>query len=291
MLYEKAYLREKKARLKAERILEDLSYEIYYKNQALERANLNLLKEREKVIQSEKGMAMGALVAGVIHEVNNPLTFVLSNFNHLIRILQKLREDVDLAQDPANEVIEVIEDISDGLHRIEKIVSNLRVYAYSSAQNFEPCDIDEVMQVALKLAQTKLSDSTQIDLQEVAGVVVWGNSGQLVQVFSNLLTNASQSSDGPVKITVDFEVSLTEVVVSVEDNGGGIEAEYLGKIFDPFFTTKDIGSGVGIGLSVVYGILQQHAGAIEVDTVVGVGTTFTIKLPVFTASTFTPVSV
>jgi len=94
-----------------------------------------------------------------------------------------------------------------------------------------------------------------------------------------------------VKITVDFEVSLTEVVVSVEDNGGGIEAEYLGKIFDPFFTTKDIGSGVGIGLSVVYGILQQHAGAIEVDTVVGVGTTFTIKLPVFTASTFTPVSV
>lgn len=286
-LYKKAYLREKTARQKAEQILEDRSREIYFKNQELESANQLLQEKQQELVQAEKGMAMGTLVAGVIHEINNPLAFVLSNFKHLVRTLQKLREDVGLAEKPAAEVIEVVEDISDGLKRIEETVSNLRIYTHSSAQQFKPCDINEILFTAFKLVTPRLHDSTQIDIKTADESIVLGDSGQLVQVFSNLFLNASQSSESSVEVQVEVERGPGEIVVHVQDDGEGIDRTVLDKIFDPFFTTKEIGKGSGMGLPVVYGILEKHGGQVEIETEQGIGTLFSVKLPAFGSQNFT----
>lgn len=280
-LYKKAYLREKAARQKAEQTLEDLSREIYFKNQELESANQLLQEQQQELVQAEKGMAMGTLVAGVIHEINNPLAFVLSNFKYLVRTLQKQRDDVGLEGKLAAEVIDVVEDISDGLRRIEETVSNLRMYTHSSAQQFEACDINELLYIALKLVQPRLDDSTKIDLKTADEAIVLGDPGQLVQVFSNLLLNASQSSDSSVDVDVEVERGPGEIVVHVQDDGEGIDQAVLDKIFDPFFTTKEIGKGSGMGLPVVYGILEKHGGKVEIETEQGIGTLFSVKLPAF----------
>jgi hypothetical protein len=224
----------------------------------------------EQLQHSEKMASIGLLAAGVAHEVNTPLTGISS-------YTQMLRGQVD-ASDPRAPLLEKIEKQT---FRAAKIINNLLNFSRSSSAEVESLDVNKVLLDVLSLIEHQLEGSNIKVRRELAERLapVRGNENRLQQVFFNLVLNARDAMPKGGWLTLKTRAEDGAVVAEVADTGEGIRREDIKRIYDPFFTTKGIGRGTGLGLAVSYGIVQEHGGAIAVDSVPGKGTTFTVTLP------------
>jgi len=244
-----------------------------------------LEEHQEQLVQSRKIAAIGTLTAGIAHELNNPI-------NNIAISAEALEED--FATLIPNEGLAIIHDIQAQSERASEIVRDLLDFSRSEQTEVEPLSMAELIQTSVKLVRNQLSLSgieEDIDIPRNLPPVR-GDRKSLQQVFLNLFINANQAM--PQGGVLKVRLSLLEhspwqassagdrrwIKVEVSDTGEGIDSQHLPRIFDPFFTTKPVGKGTGLGLSVSYGIIKKHDGYIEVQSVKGQGTTFTVMLPV-----------
>jgi signal transduction histidine kinase len=227
---------------------------------------------RAQVIQSDKLASLGQIAAGIVHELNNPLTTIVAYSDFLRRKLTS-------GGDPAD--VERLVRINEAAERILRFSRDLTAYSRPSNEVPAPVAIHDVIERALVFCEHEL-EKTGVMIERGFGEVkpVRGVAGQLTQVFVNLFTNAAHAmhEQGGL-LSIVTGMSAGEVMVTITDDGHGIDAEHRDRIFDPFFTTKRDGSGTGLGLSIVREIVQSHGGRISVDENEPRGTIFTLELP------------
>lgn len=239
---------------------------------ALERSMRDL---RAQVIQSEKLASLGQIAAGIVHELNNPLTTIVAYSDFL-------RRKLETGGDPAD--VERLARINEAGERILRFSRDLTAYSRPANEIPAPVAIHDVIDRALVFCEHEL-EKTGVVIERSFGAVrpVRGVAGQLTQVFVNLFTNAAHAmreKGGQLSIvTTMTDGPEREVVVTITDDGHGIDAENRALIFEPFFTTKTDGSGTGLGLSIVRSIVQSHRGRISVDGKEPRGTVFQLELP------------
>ena len=224
----------------------------------------------------ERMVSMGRLAAGVGHEINNPLTYVLGNIENLLEAAER----PDGA--PPADLIERLNEARDGLLRIRVIVRDLQTLTRADEAHTE-LDLRQVLDQAIQMAGAELRYRAPIVRRYDAVAMVQGSRTRLGQVFLNLIVNAAQAI--PEGRTADNRIEIAireigpEIVVEVTDTGAGIAAEHLERIFDPFFTTKPVGAGTGLGLSISREIVAGHGGSLAARSAPGAGTTMTVRLP------------
>ena len=230
------------------------------------------VKLEESLQQSEKLSSIGLLAAGVAHEVNTPLTGVSSYTQMLLGMIPET--------DPKHALLQKMQRQTD---RASNIVGNLLNFSRTgNASEFDELDINKLLDDTLQLLEPQLRKS-QVEISKRYAAVppkIFGSPGKLQQVFTNLILNARDAMLDGGTITLSTDETEDHVTIEVSDTGEGINAENLTKIYDPFFTTKEVGSGTGLGLAVSYGIVQEHAGNIEVSSKIGEGTTFRLVFPI-----------
>ncbi len=232
-----------------------------------------LSKRERAIVQSRRLASIGVLVAGVAHELNNPL----NNIAIIAQTYNEVYDQLDKAQH-----IGFMEQIEEQTERLQEIIKNLLDFSKPKEPKLIERDLNEIFQHSLELVQNVLTVSnikTRLHLaDDLPNIHVDGH--QFQQVLVNMMINASQSmsAGGELTISTNFIREKSGVEISISDTGNGIAPEFLDHIFDPFFSTKE-DSGTGLGLWVSYGIVKKHKGRIEVKSVVGQGTTFTITLP------------
>jgi two-component system sensor histidine kinase PhcS len=250
-------------------------------------ASLQQLKENEmQLVQSEKLASLGRMSAGIIHEINNPLNFATTG---LFTLRKKGKH---LAPEQQADYAEVLADVEDGLKRVQTIVSDLRMFTHPNTEQLDPVPVAEVVTPALRFLSNESRDVVQIEPKLAAGQTIWANKNKLIQVLLNLLQNSIDAlktksfavGEKPT-IWIDGRVENGQSILSVRDNGNGIDPKHLDKIFDPFFTTKDVGAGMGLGLSICYSIVQEYGGKISVKTEAGKFCEFTLEFPLKTYQT------
>jgi PAS domain S-box-containing protein len=292
-------------------VLRDISELKHYEdelkqlNETLEgRVAEEVLKNREKdslLLHQEKLASIGQLAAGVAHEINNPIGFVMSNLNTLKEYsvsLKKYCETVDaslgvtthpdlLEAKKRFDLAYILEDIQpllaeslEGAERVRRIVLDLKDFARPDEREMHEADLNQLIQSTINIVRNELKYVAELDLQLGNLPRIICHPQQINQVISNLLVNAAHAIEQHGLITVRTSHEGSGVVLTVTDTGRGIPTELLNRIFDPFFTTKEVGKGTGLGLSISYDIVQKHGGTISVVSEVGVGTTFTVLLPV-----------
>jgi len=238
----------------------------------------DLEQAQSQLVQAEKLATIGTLAGGVAHEINNPLTAVLTN----AQLLKMTLTDSD-----DQESVRLIEE---GAKRCQGIVQKLMKYARKPLERevSESVDLNRVIGNVLAFLGYQLEQENIHVSSRFASVPrIRGVANELEQVFTNLLLNAKDAiKQRGEKGTIEILTSGTAggVCAEVRDSGVGIKSEYLSKIFDPFFTTKEVGRGTGLGLSITYGIVEKHGGAIRVESKEGEGTSFLLTFPVERAS-------
>ncbi|MCD1646301.1 sensor histidine kinase [Marinobacter adhaerens] len=287
--------------------------ELYQANQALSKSLDQLKRTQVLMTQQEKLASIGHLAAGVAHEINNPLGFILSNINRLndyindlMAIIEQSRlwlsagemETVSVFADRLTEALErydydfirddlpsLIEDCVEGGARVKEIIQNLKDFsrADNSRDTFEQQDLRKLIEKTLNLLKNETKYTSQVELVCPQGLVLDLLPGPFSQVISNLVINAVHAikkaeRQGLIKIIVTD--TPKSICVKVSDNGCGIAEQHIGRIFDPFFTTKKVGEGTGLGMNIAYDIIaNRHGGKIEVVSEEGTGTDFCIELP------------
>lgn len=248
--------------------------ELSQKNKDLEEALTNLTYAQNQLIQSEKMASLGLLVAGVGHEINNPLNFIKQGVNSMNIEIEKQFADGKSIVSPFMEII------NEGVSRASAIVKSLSYFSRQSQSMKEECDIHEILNNCLMILNNKMVDRVTVSKNySPDSAVVSGNSGKLHQAFINILSNAEQAIETSGQISIYTEVRQGDVTLYVTDTGVGIEPKNLRKISDPFFTTKPPGKGTGLGLFLTYAIIGEHKGTIEVESQKNKGTTFRVNLP------------
>jgi signal transduction histidine kinase len=235
---------------------------------------------QSRVIQAEKLASLGQIVAGLVHELNNPLTSIIAYSDYL---LKKTHKRLASGEDAADD-IERLRRIAEAADRILKFSRELVAYARPTADVPGPLSIEEVIDKALVFCEHEFEESNVcVERIFTKGLPpVRGIAGQLTQVFVNLFTNAAHAMsgrDGRLKVTAMLCDGQDAAVVEVSDNGVGIEAEALPQIFEPFYTTKNDGRGTGLGLSIVRDIVTSHGGNLSAHSVVDEGSVFRVILP------------
>jgi two-component system NtrC family sensor kinase len=266
--------------IRSARRLRQMSDELTQANARSMAALVQLKSTQAQLLQAEKLSAIGQLVAGVAHELNNPLTSVIGYAQLLeeeLRGHDEVRESAGLARD--------LRRIAEESERAARIVRNLLAFARRQAAARAPHDVAELFLRVLSLREYEHRlNGIELDAHfepDLPAVVADG--GQLQQALLNLLLNAEQAMRGRasrrLRVGARFNEASASVELFVGDTGHGIDSGNLSRIFDPFFTTRDVGEGTGLGLSICYGIVRDHGGQILVDSKVDVGTTFTMALP------------
>ncbi|MDZ8085458.1 MAG: ATP-binding protein [Nostoc sp. DedQUE12b] len=299
-----------------------LELEISERKQAqseLQKALQELQSTQAQLIQTEKMSSLGQLVAGVAHEINNPVNFISGNIVHAREYTEHLREVVRLYQEefpnPGQQIQEKVEEIDlefmlddmpkilnsmkMGSKRIQQIVLSLRTFSHLDEADMKEVDIHEGIDSTLLILQNRLKgkpENPKIEILKEYGELplVECYAGQLNQVFMNVINNAIDALDmcnvqcsrqeiesNPSKIIISTKlISDNRVVVRIADNGPGMTQEVKNKLFDPFFTTKPVGQGTGLGLSISYQIVvQKHSGVLRCKSELGKGTEFWIEIP------------
>ena len=271
-----------------------------------------------KLVQSEKMVGLGMIAAGIAHEINNPMGFLMSNLETLSTYLGPLKQlytyyqeifDASVMKELSSlptgsvEVIyslqallkkedfgfmiedldPLLQDTLDGAKRVKEIVLNLKKFSRkSNGEEFDYHDVNEGIDSTLKIVWNEVKYKAEIDKNLGEIPKVYCNIGQINQVIMNLLVNASQAMPQGHKGKIKISTSQRDqfICIRVQDNGMGIKKEAMPRLFDPFFTTKPVGQGTGLGLSVSYGIVEKHGGNIDVVSEEGQGTTFSIYLPI-----------
>jgi len=228
--------------------------------------------------------AVGTLAAGMAHEINNPLMYIRTS----LELIQEELEERGLTQE-LTEASDALNDASEGVDRVSHIVKSLLSIARSGGrrgqhEEMSPVSVSELVSACVNLVKAELGKRVTLEVKVPTSLSVWGRRSELIQVLLNLITNASQAMpqerahQGQVRISAR-QGSTSEVLIAVQDNAGGISEEDLTHIFEPFFSSKPVGQGTGLGLSVSRGIIQAHLGTLEVSSVLGEGSCFTITLP------------
>jgi signal transduction histidine kinase len=237
---------------------------------------------QKKLVLADRMASVGTLAAGVAHEINNPLSYTLANLDYVADCLGRLPADVpsvDLAElrTAAAEAIE-------GAQRVREIVKDMKALSRVDDGRIAAVDVERALETSVNMASRELRHKARIVTDYGTVGFARANKGHLVQVFINLLVNASQAICGSDPESNEVRISTCRdaegrVVVEIADTGGGIPEDVLPRIFDPFFTTKPIGVGTGLGLSICHGLITGMNGQIEVASKVGVGTRFLVTLP------------
>ncbi len=256
----------------------------------LERTNRHLRETQAQLVQSEKMASLGALVAGIAHEINTPVGAISSMHDTLMRAVEKLKSiletdfrDAVQHNQRLNNTLNVIEDankvIDSGTDRVTNIVRRLRSFARLDEAEIKTVDVHEGLEDTLTLIHHEIKRNIKVirNFGEIPPIACF--PGQLNQVFLNILMNAKQAIQDTGEITITTYHKDNRVHITIKDNGIGIPEENLKNIFDPGFTTKGVGVGTGLGLSICYKIIQAHHGEIHVESEVGKGTMFTIIIP------------
>jgi PAS domain S-box-containing protein len=252
---------------------------------------------------AQKLEAVGRLAAGVAHEINTPMQYVSDNVTFLSESVDDLadvitayradreRGDARAAEVEADylltELPRAMQRAREGLKRVTEIVRAMKEFSHPNTEARSSADINKAIETTLEIARSEYKHIAVVELDPAPLPLVPCNVGELNQVFLNLLVNAAHAIDASGKDVSNGRIRIAtrhvgaELVISFEDNGCGISTENLEKIFDPFFTTKEVGKGTGQGLAISRSIVvDRHGGALEVTSIVGAGTRFTIRLPV-----------
>jgi signal transduction histidine kinase len=253
----------------------------------VEERTRELDEAQAQLMQSEKMRSLGQLVAGVAHELNNPIGFVHANLQLLQEQVRKLTAAQQTGEDTERieaAIAKLLARSREGTERVKQIVADLRTFSRMDHAELAEVDLNEEIERTLALMEPRVRDGIEIvrDLGELPRVRCY--AGQLNQVFLNLLMNACDALGGKGTIRIRTRVrtsagAATGVRLEFHDDGPGIAPEAQGRIFEPFYTTKPVGQGTGLGLSISYGIVERHGGRMLVGSAPGEGTTFVIELP------------
>ncbi len=292
--------------------VKERTVELQKSNDELNKTLIDLKEAESQLVESEKMASLGQLTAGIAHEINNPINFVTSN-------VKPLKRDVDMLLDMINRVEEVslaetsidekksaidslkkdldfdylkqeidylLNGINEGSSRTAEIVKGLRVFSRLDEDALKKADINEGLDSTLIIVNNTLADNIEIVKNYGNLTAVECFPGKLNQVFLNIITNGLQAikerhggeAGGKLEITTLQDDG--KILIKIRDNGTGMDESTKKKIFEPFFTTKDVGEGTGLGMSIVYKTIVKHNGKIDIDTEPGVGTEFTLTIPV-----------
>ena len=241
-----------------------------------------LRQTQAQLVQNEKMVSLGQLVAGVAHELNNPIGFVHANLQLLDEYIVKLVEAQHSQSDTQRTreaITKLLVRAREGTERVKTIVQNLRTFARMDQAELQDADLHEELDLTLALMEPRFKNAIQVEREYGELPRVRCFVGQLNQVFLNLLMNACDAIGENGTIGIRTERIADGVRLAFRDDGPGISEEVRSRIFDPFFTTKPVGVGTGLGLSLSHSIIERHGGRILVDSGPGGGTTFTIELP------------
>jgi PAS domain S-box-containing protein len=265
-----------------------------------------LSEAHDQLLQSEKMASIGQLAAGVAHEINNPIGFVNSNMGTLKHYVGTLLQVVDSYNAAVNkaapgsalaaeieaigrdadlgylkdDIADLVSESMDGLKRVKDIVQALKDFSHVGLTDWQYADVHAGLDTTLNIVANEIKYKATVEKAYGKLPEIKCLASQLNQVFMNLLVNAAQAIQSRGVITIATGASEGWVWVRISDNGSGIAPENLKRVFEPFFTTKPVGSGTGLGLSLSYSIVNKHGGRIEVASKPGVGTVFTVRLPV-----------
>lgn len=280
-------------RKKAEAVLKTKLDELQQRNEELQQI-------QQQLIESEKLASLGQLSAGVAHEINNPVGFVLSNLTTMVGYMEELAEamaplgDKELGavaklsqwqqKSQEYETDYLLEDSAailkssiNGLERVKTIVSDLGSFARMDTDELTEVDINQVIHSSLNILNNELKYDHKVVLDLQPNLAILGNDGQLQQVFINFFVNAKHAMPDGGHLWITSKKVRERVIVSIKDEGHGIPPAKVKEIFTPFFTTKPPGEGTGLGLSISYSILQRHHAKIKVNSVVDEGTEFLLS--------------
>jgi two-component system, NtrC family, sensor kinase len=276
------------------------------KNIELELAYADLKAAQSRILQQEKLASVGQLAAGIAHEINNPMGFIISNINTLNKYALKIWQYVDTMKEIIDsgpcgpetgrtleqsrnalkidyireDIVNLISESLEGAERVKKIVQDLKSFSRLDESEYKTADINTGIESTINIVWNELK--YKVDLTREYGTLPLTkcNMGQLNQVFMNILVNAAQAIESRGSILVKTWSDNGKIYVLISDTGCGMPKEVLKKIFEPFYTTKDVGKGTGLGLSIAYDIVKKHNGEIRAESEVGKGTAFTIIIPV-----------
>jgi two-component system NtrC family sensor kinase len=259
--------------------------------------NRILRETQAALVQTEKLASLGRLAAGVAHEINNPIAYVTNNLVVIRRDTHaalaaldayrrgdaaegaQLEEKADIGYLREN-FTRTCDKTLEGLQRVRDIVRNLRDFARLDEAEFKEADLNTALKSTIEIVRHQIKEKSirlETNFDPLPSVLC--HPGKINQVFLNLLVNAIQACSQGGVVATRTRAEPDRVVVEVQDNGCGISPEHKMRLFEPFFTTKPIGQGTGLGLSVSFGIVRDHGGAIDVESEVGRGSTFRVRLP------------
>ena len=271
--------------------LEDTIEELSTVNENLEKQKLELeviisklTQAQQQLLQSEKLASLGVFTAGIAHEINNPVNFISSGSTALFEMIKTLEDEI-VEKNPHTATI--FEDIAitqraieTGVERTTAIISSLRNYARSDDKKFVSYNVINCINDTLLLLHNTYKYHVVVEKLLPESLNIECIPGRINQLFVNIINNATQAIETNGKLIIKAKITVdSKAEFEIIDNGKGMEQALADKIFDPFFTTKEVGKGTGLGLYIVHGIIEEHNGKIEVNTVLGEGTSFKITLP------------
>ena len=248
------------------------------RTQALSKALDDLKMQQGQLIQSEKMASLGQMVAGVAHEINTPLGYASSNVEIIRESLQGMGQEVDA--ESLEEFDVLLADVEYGLNQISELVMSLKDFSRVDRSQSQLFDLNAGIDTALKICNNQLKDGVSVERNFAELPEISCAPSQLNQVFLNLINNAAQAMDGHGLIQIATRQVDGDVEVAIRDNGSGMDEDTRAHIFEPFFTTKAVGKGTGLGLSIVFRIIEDHGGTIQVESELGKGTEFVVRLPI-----------
>jgi two-component system NtrC family sensor kinase len=283
----------------------DLENKVKERTKALENANKEIMDSQAMIVHSEKMRSLGQLVAGITHEINNPINFIYGNMVHLQNYSNALFEiisiyeslELNLAEEKRIELEKLKEGLEldfikqdlpmlikscyEGTERTKNIIVDLKNFSRLEELVINDIDLPKEIETTLNILRNKSQDRIEVIKEYQDDIpLVEGYGGQLNQVFMNVIDNAIYAIKETGKIYIRLRKTKNSVIIEFEDTGCGMTKEQQDKIFDPFFTTKPVGEGTGLGMSIGYKVVQNHNGKFIVNSVEGQGTKYTIELPI-----------
>lgn len=288
-----------------QRLYSSLGHQVQERTQQLEEAYKELQDTQAMMVHSEKMKSLGELVAGIMHEINNPINFIYGNLSHLnnyssdlIKIIDeysnvdgdlkpeqkaaidKFKKEVDY-EFLKTDLPDLIRSCREGTERTKNIILDLKDFSRLEEVSLTDVDLPKEIDTTLNILHNKFKGRVNVHMEyeeNLPKIEAYG--GQLNQVLMNILDNASYAIKDKGDVWIRIKTLDKNVIIEFEDNGRGMEDNVVSKIFNPFFTTKPVGQGTGLGMAISYKVIKNHNGQIKVDTELNKGTKFTITLPI-----------